>query len=191
MQKRTKTSLLILISILIIIITFLLDNLFLKAIPTLRISFINPLFIFLGGTIGLLSYLFFLSLLFLHEKKTKFIPYLVIAVVAAIALSYLLKYTILRPRPEIIPLLIKTTSSFPSAHALITASTFFFIKKLKSIKILAFIPAFLITFTGYYNGVHYLSDIMAGILLGIIISYLTLNKLPAIRKKLESLITKS
>lgn len=189
MQKRTK--ILILISLIIIIITFLLDNLFLKAIPTLRISFINPLFIFLGGTIGLLSYLLFLNLLFLYERKTKFIPYLIIAVITAIALSYLLKYTIMRPRPEIIPLLIKTTSSFPSAHALIASSTFFFIKKLRPTQILAFILAFLVAFSGYYNGVHYLSDILAGITLGIIISYLTLNKLPKQYQKLKSLITKS
>lgn len=187
MKQRTKISLSILASILIILLVYFLDNYLLKIVPFLRISFLDPIIIFLGGTIGLLTYLTFLGLLLLYEKKPKLIPYLILTFIFTLALIYLLKYTILRPRPDIIPLIIKTTSSFPSAHAAIASSTFLLIKKLKHTQILAFIPAVIITFSGFYNGVHYLSDILTGIFLGIIISYLTLKKGHVIIEKIKHL----
>jgi len=187
MKKEIKTLLLILVPTIIILITFFLDNILIKAIPSLRISFLNPIFAFLGSSFGAVIYLVFLSLLFLYERKTKLIPYLIIAVVSAGIISYLLKLIIVRPRPEIIPLVLKSTSSFPSTHAAIASSTFFFIRKLKPTQIIAFIPTILVILTGYYNGVHYLSDILAGIALGAIISYLVLKKGRAIIKKTEHL----
>jgi undecaprenyl-diphosphatase len=177
MQNKIKTALLI--SIIIIITTFLLDNLLLKAIPHIRIQFLNPIITFLGSSIGAIAFLMFLSLLFLYEKKPKLIFYLITAFALAFFTALILKYIILRPRPEIIPLIIKTSPSFPSAHALVASSTFFFVKKLKT-KYLAITLTFLTAFSGFYTGVHYLSDIFAGIFLGIIISYLALKKLPLI-----------
>lgn len=185
MKKQTKRLILLLIAIITVVIAFLLDNFLLKAIPHIRISPINPIFIFLGGTMGLITYIIFLSLFLFYERKKKFIFYLLTTVFSAGIISYILKIIIMRPRPEIIPLIIKTTSSFPSAHALIAASTIPFIKKLKHTKILAFIPAILIILTGYYNGVHYPSDILAGVFLGTAASHLILNKIPLNSKKIK------
>ncbi len=184
MKNKTKTAFLTLISLIIILFVYFFDNLFLKAIPFIRIQLLSPIITFLGSSPGAIIFLMFLSLLFLYEKKPKLIPYLITAFAFAFFTALILKYLIMRPRPEIIPLIIKSSPSFPSAHALVAASTFFFIKKLRT-KYLAITLAAIVAFSGFYNGVHYLSDIFAGIFLGIIISYLILKAGPPLTKKIK------
>ncbi|MBR9683476.1 phosphatase PAP2 family protein [Candidatus Woesearchaeota archaeon] len=171
MKKKIQGLLLLLVSLVLITITFFLDQILMKAVPYLRLAFLNPVFAFLGASLGAIIYMLFLSTLFLYEKKTKIVPYLALAVISAFVISYLLKLIILRPRPEIIPLVIKSTSSFPSTHAAVAAATLFFIRKLKPTYFLALIPTILVILTGYYNGVHYLSDVLAGTLIGVVTSY--------------------
>ena len=171
MEKKNKLLLFVLVSAILIVVTLFLDNTLMKIVPHLRISFLNPIFAFLGASLGAIIYMIFLSTLFLYEKKTKLVLYLAVAVISAFVVSYLLKLAIMRPRPEIIPLVIKSTSSFPSSHAAVASATFFFIRKLKSTYFLALIPTILVVLTGYYNGVHYLSDVLAGVFIGVTTSY--------------------
>lgn len=174
------------ISILVVLIAFLLDSYTLTILPFIRHSLLNPFFIFLGGKIGLLAYILLLSILLFSGKEKELIIYLIIAVVAAVALSYVLKYIVMRPRPDLLALMIKSTPSFPSTHALVASSAFFFIKKLnKNYKIIAFTLMVLVILTGFYNGIHYLSDVVTGVILGIMVSYLTLNNAPLLVKKLR------
>ena len=46
----------------------------------------------------------------------------------------------------------------------------------------------LIILTGFYNGVHYLSDIVVGVILGIVVSYLVLTKAPLLYKSIKNKI---
>ena len=151
----------------------------------IRISFLNPLFVFAGSKAGLVVFLIILSIILYFRKKEKILPFW-ISIFLTIVISTLIKYLIARPRPSFSPLLIKTSPSFPSTHAAVAAASYFFFRKLKPIpKIAALVLSLIAASTGYYNGVHYLSDIFAGIVLGIIISYFTEKLWPKLEHQLK------
>lgn len=162
-------------------------KLFLKTM--IRISFLNPLFIFMGEKVGLIVFLTILSIILYFQKKDKIIPFW-ISIISTGIISTLIKHLIGRPRPDISSLIIKTSPSFPSTHAAIATAGFFFFIKLKPLpKMIALVLSLIVASTGYYNGVHYLSDIFAGIFLGILISYLTEKWWPKIKNRFLSKIT--
>ncbi|MEW5896702.1 MAG: phosphatase PAP2 family protein [Nanoarchaeota archaeon] len=167
-------------------LSFKLDNFFLQLVPLLRLSCLSQLFMFIGSSFGLLIFVAVINLLFLLEKKEKHLPYLIAAILLAIGLSYLLKHSFARPRPEIMPLLIKSSFSFPSTHAAVAASTLFFVSLLnRTNKIIACILITITALSGYYNGIHYLSDVAGGMALGMVISYLIMEKCPAWVKRIR------
>lgn len=103
-----------------------------------------------------------------------------IAIVGGFCL--VVKYLIKRPRPVDVNLIKETGFSFPSAHAMIAVVFFGFLiflilryiknKSLKiTLTILFSVLALIIGYTRVYLGVHYLSDVLAGIVAGI--AYLT------------------
>lgn len=84
-----------------------------------------------------------------------------------------LKYLIKEPRPEN-SLIIENSFSFPSGHSYSAVAfygllTYLLYKKYKNIYIPIFGTIFilLIAYSRYYLGVHYLHDIIAGLLLGL------------------------
>lgn len=151
----------------------------------IRIPFLNPLFVFAGSKTGLVVFLLIFSVILYFRKKEKILPF-GISIFLTIVTSTLIKYLIARPRPSFSPLLIKTSPSFPSTHAAVAAASYFFFRKLKTIpKIVALVLSLIVASTGYYNGLHYLSDIFAGMVLGILISYLTEKWWPKLKHKLK------
>lgn len=129
------------------------------------------------GNIGLIWIMIALILIF--NKKYKDVGIMIIAslILTSIIGEGILKNLIQRPRPFMdIPtvhlLISKPTSySFPSGHA---ASSFaaagIIFSTLKKLRIHAIILASLIAFSRMYLFVHYPSDILGGILLGLICS---------------------
>ncbi|MCK5460452.1 phosphatase PAP2 family protein [Candidatus Gracilibacteria bacterium] len=125
---------------------------------------------------------FTLFTLFLWQnKKRNEILFLGISLILGVGLKSILKILIARPRP-IDHLLESTTFSFPSGHA--TISTLFFLgiylsfaSKIKSQrKKKLFLSGCIfgllsISFSRIYLHMHYLSDILAGILLGTLIIF--------------------
>src|SRR3989338_9526047 len=70
---------------------------------------------FIGSAFGVII---LTLVLFLYDrKKRSYIPVLLLTLVSAIVISYILKYLVARPRPNIMPLEIKNSFSFPSTHA--------------------------------------------------------------------------
>ena len=166
------------ISALVIALAFLVDQWFLPLIPLLRIPVLDSLFTFIGSSLGLVVFFFIVGVLLLWKDRQK-ILYFMAAVLTALAASYLLKYALMRPRPDILPLLIKSSPSFPSTHAAVAGSVYFFARKLGRMeKSVVLLLGILVAVSGFYNGVHYLSDIVAGIVLGLIIGYVSEAKLP-------------
>ncbi|MEI7960912.1 MAG: phosphatase PAP2 family protein [archaeon] len=98
-----------------------------------------------------------------------------------------LKILIARPRPtEVIALVIETSPAFPSAHSTLMAAyaIYGWLSKWvqKYLKYLLIILTILVGISRLYLGVHYLSDVLAGLLIGGIIGRIVI--------KLESKIDK-
>lgn len=175
-----------LILFLIFCIVIFFDNYLIQFSQKIRIGFLNPLFTFLGGAGGLILLIIIVSLFFWLEKKEK-LPIWLASLLLAGALGLILKYLILRPRPflveEITPLLYKSSPSFPSNHANLAATFLPFFSQLPQTKWWALILSLLIMMTGYYNGVHYLGDVLGGILVGSLTGHLLNKKLPPLFNK--------
>ena len=117
--------------------------------------------------------------LFLNRKYRKIGLFSIISlIICALLVNVILKPLIHRPRPfsELadITLLIKAPKdySFPSGH---TAASFvmvyIFFRHIKKYFIPVFITGILITFSRMYLSVHFPSDIIAGIIIGIFSGY--------------------
>lgn len=126
------------------------------------------------GSVYFFGFMVLLLLIFVKNKRIGICAGLNLAV-SALAVV-LVKYTVRRSRP-IYMAIEEIGYSFPSAHSLLSLAFFglmvyFVIKYLKNkpIKILLTITlVFVITMLGIsrvYLGVHYLSDVLAGFLLG-------------------------
>jgi undecaprenyl-diphosphatase len=146
-------------------------------------KFIDALIIFFGQYFSyLLIIIFCLFLYFLkRDQKTKLSSF-IITIVSALALSsaltYLIRFLYHRPRPftafAIKNLLVETSYSFPSHHA-----TFFF--TMATVIYLYnknwgrgfFIAALIICLSRIIAGIHYPSDILGGMIIGVLAGYLT------------------
>lgn len=118
-----------------------------------------------------------LSILLLANKKTRYIG---LATLGALILSTImgegiLKHIVQRPRPyadfPLIHLLVdkSSTFSFPSGHTTSSfAAAYVLSKYLKKLSPLIWILAVTIAFSRLYLFMHYPSDIIAGIVLGLL-----------------------
>lgn len=138
-----------------------------------------------------------LILIFLLSQKRDFIKIKIYSFVLILGLisTKILKELIQRPRPDS-SLILKTGYSFPSGHAVL-ATIFFgmiiylFYKEIKEIKLkitfisINIILILIISISRLYLNVHYFTDILAGILWGLIciyIGHLTQNKFSWFKK---------
>ncbi len=120
---------------------------------------------------------------FNNEKARKGALMLVIVFIVIIIVGLALKQVYYRPRPFLNPVLASVDhvlvpkdldSSFPSGHALIVAGgaavAFLFLRKRYSIPLV--IEAALVSYSRVYVGVHYPTDVLAGIFLGVGIAFI-------------------
>lgn len=151
----------------------------------LMILFRSPVLIkiFLGITsLGrapiIISLALIFSILFWLWKKREYLAPFWLSIIGSVGLNMLGKIAFHRLRP-INPVYLETTYSFPSGHATaaiaIYGFLFYFFWKLNkkiSAKIVIFMSgltlALLIGFSRLYLGVHYLSDVLEGYLLGLL-----------------------
>lgn len=124
-----------------------------------------------GSTLGIILSIF-ISLFFLKNNFNR--GFIMLGTLGEAALNSLIKVIIRRPRPAINPLVKETNFSFPSGHTMASTAFYmlilFFIWKSplpKEIKIVITIFSILIVlgvaFSRIYLGVHYFSDVVAGI----------------------------
>jgi len=172
-------------TIILIIISFLYDKQIIIFIASLRNNILDYFFISLSFIGSTLIIFFFLTTLFLwKDNKRKWILPLWLSGSFAFLIGFLIKITTNRPRPfhegsvsilQIIFHFIKNNfntwnSSLPSFQAILVFSTIPIINKdFKKFKSVWLIFAILVSFSGVYFGAHYLSDILIGALIGYLI----------------------
>ncbi|MDD5163138.1 MAG: phosphatase PAP2 family protein [Candidatus ainarchaeum sp.] len=90
------------------------------------------------------------------------------------------KNIVARPRPSANDFRVVSTDnfsldtySFPSGHSSLIAANFFYLKNFlkKNLKIIFAIIAVLVAFSRLYLGMHYLTDVIAGLIIGSIIGW--------------------
>lgn len=144
-------------------------------------DFLDSFMVFLS-TIGNNGFIWFLLAIILLAKKSwrQAGWYTLLSVLAGGIAQFLLKELFKRPRPITDPatLLIEmpTSYSFPSGHALISfcaaATLSVFMPRLGRA---AMLLAILISISRVYLGVHYISDVIFGAIIGMGLSYLILR----------------
>lgn len=128
---------------------------------------------------------------FLFSKKEKIKSLAVVLVVSfSWALSEILKFIFNKPRPflyveGIAPLFVfGSYDSFPSGHAMVFASlsTMMFYEN-KKIGIIYFILTLFIGLARIFAGVHYLNDILFGLIIGWFVVFLAYKYIGKLRNK--------
>ncbi len=141
----------------------------------------DTIIIFLAEYLGyFLVGLFFLFLYFSPYSREKklyiFLMSGITVIISRLVITELIRFLYYRPRPflehqEVFELLQKNSSSFPSGHSAfffaLATMLFFYNKKLGS---LFFISALLMNIARVTAGIHYPSDILGGMIIGIITS---------------------
>lgn len=162
-------------------IIFFLDNTVLQWLLQYRselgVFFFRLLTEFASPASGI-TFVFFLGLYFYHHHKWQLGLMNLIGLLTAEATTWGLKHLIARPRPlETFHAVVETSFSFPSGHATTAAFIFGLIGYLATthttsktnkrwIIILTCLCILLIDVSRIYLGVHYLSDVLVGNIIG-------------------------
>ncbi len=173
------------VSYLVIILTFfgsvMFDKSIIEFISEHRSFILNTFFVFMTniGTYTALLAVVLTIIFWLTNKKQLILPtWLSLGI--SLSITYSLKYIIQRPRPSIalglIPVVVAEGFSFPSAHATVIFALYPILKTAdKKLSLLFLVIVLLVAFSRLYLGVHYLSDIIAGSLIGYLVGHVLVN----------------
>ncbi|MBI2655040.1 phosphatase PAP2 family protein [Candidatus Woesearchaeota archaeon] len=160
----------------VFILSFLLDEKISSMFENTRI----PMLDFIFGTITnfgiVLAIMLIIPLLMLKDNRKIYV--LLLAFFSSVFISVILKWMFLRQRPTdfAYPFIKILSYSFPSLHAVVVFSLLplliYFLPRQKNFWV-AF--AFLVAFTRIYFGLHYLSDVVFGAILGYSLGCLLLD----------------
>lgn len=157
-----------------------LDTIFAQAVYSMRDPSMVQFFIWvtqLGSSATVIGLMLIAAIIFVYRKKIPEAVGLLVSIAGSAAVVFILKELIAKPRPMYpIPAYIETSYSFPSGHATLAIALYVFLlwtiydampslwKKLTATSTVVLVLA--IGFSRLYLGVHYLSDVVAGYLLG-------------------------
>lgn len=151
------------------VFSFLLDKQLLNLINSIRNPILTKIMIFLSTITGTFQILMLIFLVFVWTKKSRaLMPSLIFSLALSALTVFILKSVISRPRPEIIHLTTETDSSFPSGHSNSVFSVYPIINKnYKKLSLIWLTFSVLVAFSRIYLGVHYLSDVIFGAIIGL------------------------
>ncbi|MFA7708364.1 MAG: phosphatase PAP2 family protein [Candidatus Pacearchaeota archaeon] len=187
-MKKTGFILSIFTAGIVTLIVYLNDTAIVQFVESLRNNYLDYFLLSISFASNTFIIFFFLTSLFLwKEHKRRWIVPLWLAVFVSGVISFILKILIHRLRPfhaEVVSVLqisfyfIKDNFntwnfSMPSFHAmLIFAAIPLLSKEFKKFRYIWIIFAIIVCFSKVYFGVHYLSDVMVGAILGYLIGHL-------------------
>lgn len=160
---------------LINIIDNTLYSLIIKMLST-NITAIMLFISYLGSAVTLITLSIGFLILLRNKRNSKFI---IINLILVFFLNRILKEIIARPRPEVLRLTIEKGYSFPSGHSMVATGFYGFLiylvyKNIENKKIRHTLIVFLcllilsIGISRIYLGVHYATDVIGGIIIGLI-----------------------
>lgn len=173
-----------------LIISFYFDKEIVKALSSIRSSILNEFFLgltFLSSEIVILFVLTTLFVLHYNKGKRRWILPLWITLALSGIVSFIMKYSIHRLRPfqqgivDVLPVLEKASHyvwnfSFPSFHAMLVFSALPVLsKEFPKLKYAWAVFAVLVAFSRVYFGLHFMSDIIVGGVIGYAIGYLVVT----------------
>src|SRR3989344_1837043 len=171
-----------------VILSFVFDSLIVQNISKIRNVFLDEVFLGITFISSEIIIFFFLTSLFLwQEHKRKWILPLWLTLGASAILSFILKFAIQRLRPfqqdlVSIPEMLASKSyeiwnfSFPSFQAMLVFCALPIIsKEFPKIKWAWIVFAFLVAFSRVYFGLHFLSDVIIGGILGFLIGVIIIK----------------
>lgn len=132
-----------------------------------------------------------LLFIFIIIKKKYKLSIIVLSSISSVIINNLVKIIVRRERPDYLRMVVEKSYSFPSGHAMISVlffgSIIYLVNKynLKHKKLITFSLSTFILLVGIsriYLGVHYLTDVVGGYLLGIVVLFFIIHILE--RKKL-------
>lgn len=166
-----RRGLILIIGFIIFLISFLFDNLILGLSNFGFKNILNSTVQWMLFVVVLITGLFF------FYKKYKIIPLLWGGLLTSSLITWLLKIIIKRPRPfvEFTDIILKAGYSFPSGHATIAFAALPFLEEyFPRFRWYWLIGIVVIVLLRVYSGLHYLSDVIFGALVGYGISSLIL-----------------
>ncbi len=167
-----KAAILILITV---FLSFFLDKPFVGFMQQARTLYLDTLFGFFTSFLVISTImLIFPIIILLMKKKAREVFFLSMAFLLSVAIGISLKFIIARPRP--FPSTFEFAEpfyySFPSLHAMVVFALLpFLIKEFPALRRILIGFAAFIGFTRLYFGVHYLSDVIFGAIIGYAIGW--------------------
>jgi undecaprenyl-diphosphatase len=187
-MKNRRVAIWGIILALIFLLSLYLDNNFFKFISLIKTEFLDSFFLGITRISSEVIVIIFLTLLFiLSAQKRKWVLPLWVTFILSAGISFFLKSSIQKVRPyqlgiaSILPALEKANHliwnfSFPSFHTVLVFSALPLInEKFPRFRYVWIIFAVLVAFSRIYFGLHFLSDVIAGGILGYLIGYLVIE----------------
>ena len=172
-KEQKQTAGIIGFGIVLLLIGFLLDSPVDRLRQLVQYGALTYIFKWISYILSLILILLFMTSMFMWEenKKDWIIP-LWSSTFLALVITYILKIIVARERPETVVEIfgINDPFSFPSAHAAISfAAVPILDKEFPSIKAFWIVFAIMVAISRIYLGAHFLTDVIAGALIGYII----------------------
>ena len=174
--------------IFIFFISLYFDSEIVNGISLMRNNFLNDFFLGLTFVSSEIVIFFFLTSLFLwRDHKRRWILPLWLTLGISAGISFLLKYSVQRSRPfqlgivSVLPALEKANHliwnfSFPSFHAMLVFCAIPILsREFPRLKYVWIGFASLVAFSRVYFGVHFLSDVIAGGVIGLLIGWIVVK----------------
>ncbi|MEK6906697.1 MAG: phosphatase PAP2 family protein [Nanoarchaeota archaeon] len=186
-MRNNKLIFFILIALVLLVVCFYFDAEIIRKISSIRNSILDELFIGITFVSSEIIIFFFLTSLFLwSEYKRKWILPLWVTLGLSVIISFILKVSIHRLRPfqqgivSLLPIFtnhnfISWNFSFPSFQAMLAfCAVPVLYKEFPRLKYAWILFAGLVAFSRVYFGLHFMSDVIAGSIIGYLIGVIVI-----------------